>query len=85
MAPHLPPFLQRLTPWPQKVLKHTAIFSADIVVYSGLMDEDEAETLKTWAINKRIISNSLQQLWAGLVNAPSRASCRAYRAPEDAV
>jgi hypothetical protein len=39
--------------------KLTAIFSADVVGYSRLMEEDEAWTIKSLEENKKLIFGSL--------------------------
>jgi adenylate cyclase len=50
--------------------KLTAIFSADVVGYSRLMEEDEAWTIKSLEENKSLISKLIEEYKGRVVDAP---------------
>ena len=50
--------------------KLTAIFSADVVGYSRLMEEDESWTIKSLEENKRLMSSLIEEYKGRVVDAP---------------
>ena len=50
--------------------KLSAIFSADVVGYSRLMEEDEAWTIKSLEENKSLISKLIKEYYGRVIDAP---------------
>jgi len=65
--------------------KITAILSADVVGYSRLMGEDEAETLKTLEIYKGIIADLIRQHRGRVVDSPGDNVLAEFASLVDAV
>ncbi len=65
--------------------KLAAILSADVVGYSRLMGEDEAETVRTLQAHKRLISDLIQQHRGRVVDAPGDNILAEFASVVDAV
>jgi adenylate cyclase len=65
--------------------KLTAVFSADVVGYSRLMGENEAETVKTLTANRKIMAELTQQHGGRVIDSPGDNILAEFASVVDAV
>ncbi len=65
--------------------KLTTIFSADVVGYSRLMGEDEAQTVKTLTAYREIMTELIKQHWGRVIDSPGDNLLAEFTSVVDAV